>query len=153
MNSNCPLATGSFGAAILASAASLRSAQAELAPSFQFVNSRHLGSAREGASMACALRRLAALAKNHRPLVASGLLLMLFLAMSPLLAAAELGIPSIKAQAGTKFLVPITLSGGQNIAGLHDIEHQPEFCNCGRCGIYSGRQRYEFCIRRPGALG
>ncbi len=68
--------------------------------------------------MACALRRLAALAKNHRPLVALGLLLMLFLAMSPLLAAAELGIPSIKAQAGTKFLVPITLSGGQNIAGL-----------------------------------
>ncbi len=32
--------------------------------------------------------------------------------------AADLSIPDFKAQAGTQFLVPITLSGGQNIAGL-----------------------------------
>ncbi|RPJ86056.1 MAG: hypothetical protein EHM18_08165, partial [Acidobacteria bacterium] len=42
----------------------------------------------------------------------------LLLAVAPAMGAAELGIPNVKAQAGTRFLVPITLSAGQNIAGL-----------------------------------
>jgi len=51
-------------------------------------------------------------------LEALGLFLLLFTAVSPLHGAAELRISNVKAQAGTKFLVPVTLSGGEDIVGL-----------------------------------
>ncbi|MFB3906035.1 MAG: prolipoprotein diacylglyceryl transferase family protein [Acidobacteriota bacterium] len=52
------------------------------------------------------------------PSLASSMLFLFFLPLNSLFAAADLGIPNIKAQAGGRFLVPITLSGGQEIAGL-----------------------------------
>jgi len=55
---------------------------------------------------------------SARGRTAALLLVVLLLGVTQLKAAAELRIPNVKAQAGTKFLVPITLSGGENIAGL-----------------------------------
>jgi len=58
--------------------------------------------------------------KPGNPCIRGGVLLTVLLAIAAakVLAGPELGIPNLKAQPGTRFLVPITLSGGDKISGL-----------------------------------